>query len=195
MRKLTKLTILGLALAAIPGFADPSYCDGIAGNLVQNCGFETGDFTDWTVLNNDGHTNVANSPVNSGQFSATLGTIGADATIQQNIADTAGTQYWFSFFYFTDGSVPSDFTALWDGQLELNLVDQSLQAFTQYSFVVTGTGSDTISFLARNDPGVSALDDVSVSLPEPSLPWQGLFLLLTLLGFTGLRGRTAKTVL
>src|SRR5437660_11959785 len=26
-----------------------SACDAIAGNLVDNCGFETGDFTDWTA--------------------------------------------------------------------------------------------------------------------------------------------------
>jgi hypothetical protein len=36
-------------LCAIPSFAGPlSICDAAAGNLVQNCGFETGDLTSWT---------------------------------------------------------------------------------------------------------------------------------------------------
>ena len=32
--------------------AIPSICDGIAGNIVSNCGFESGDFTSWTRSGN-----------------------------------------------------------------------------------------------------------------------------------------------
>ena len=59
MRNMFKITIFA-AFAAVAGMssilsgfgsaamATPSLCDSIAGNLVANCGFETGDFTGWT---------------------------------------------------------------------------------------------------------------------------------------------------
>jgi hypothetical protein len=45
--------------------------------------------------------------------------------------------------------------------------------WSEYSFSVTGTGIDTISFNERDDPAYMALDNVSVSpvggtTPEPS---------------------------
>ena len=36
-------------LATAPAWAAASICDAVAGNLVTNCGFETGDFTGWTT--------------------------------------------------------------------------------------------------------------------------------------------------
>ena len=193
MGKLMKLMLLGLTMAALPGFADASLCDSAPGNLVQNCGFETGDFTNWTVLNNDGFTMVTNilPGANSGNYYVALGTVGGDATIEQTIADTAGTEYTFSFFYGTNGTAPSDFTAMWDNQILLSLPNPAAQVYTQYSFGVTGTGSDTITFLARNDPSWSYLDDVSV-LPEPSFFGEGGLLALVLLGIAGSRAFQKK---
>src|SRR5438128_2226125 len=57
MRSRTTLKLVAsIALGTIlilPGSAQAgsvaSACDAIAGNLVDNCGFETGDFTDWTA--------------------------------------------------------------------------------------------------------------------------------------------------
>ena len=37
------------ANASDPGFGSPSICDAVVGNLVKNCGFETGDFPPWTA--------------------------------------------------------------------------------------------------------------------------------------------------
>jgi hypothetical protein len=41
-----------------PAMAIPSQCDAIAGNLVTNRGFETGDFSGWTLTGNGGFTGV-----------------------------------------------------------------------------------------------------------------------------------------
>jgi hypothetical protein len=170
-------TVAALALFGwiSPSFAGTSLCDAVAGNLVVNCGFETGDFTGWTVLNNDGFTSVQSTfdlGPNSGTFYAALGTIGGDATIEQTITDVPGQTYLFSFYHGSDGGQPNDFTAEWDGTPLLSLTDLPATPYTLYSFTETGTGSDTISFLARNDPSFDALDDVVVSgTPEPaSLP-------------------------
>ena len=39
--------LAGFVLATTPVWSQ-SICDNIAGNLVVNCGFETGDLTGWT---------------------------------------------------------------------------------------------------------------------------------------------------
>ncbi len=43
-------------VSAVAG-GSASVCDGVDGNLVQNCGFETGDFTSWTQT---GDTKLSN---------------------------------------------------------------------------------------------------------------------------------------
>jgi len=89
MKKLTRLRFLlgcaGVLTASVtspsfatgltvsPGTTVPSICDGITGNLVMNCGFETGDFTDWST---DGFTImdfVSDTNPNSGLYSAAEG--------------------------------------------------------------------------------------------------------------------------
>jgi hypothetical protein len=167
-------TLLG---CTAPAFASSvSVCDAVAGNLVQNCGFETGDFSGWTVLNNDGNTLVEATSfqqgANSGNFFAALGDAAiTPTTLAQTFTDTVGSTLTFSFYLATDGQ-PDQFTAEWNGVSELSLLNATAQGYTQYSFTLTATGSDTISFIERNPLGFDALDDVAVvesqATPEPS---------------------------
>lgn len=172
------LLAAGVLLAGANAFADPSACDALANNLVTNCGFETRNFNGWTVSNLN-NTFVADNGfdtgVHSGGFFAALGNVGSDGTIRQTLADVSGQSYTFSFFYAADGGQPHDFSASWDGTTLLALTDTPAQGYTEYSYTVTGTGSDTISFRERNDPSYDGLDDVSVTsartAPEPSSFW------------------------
>jgi hypothetical protein len=165
--------ILALLCCAAPGFGSTaSICDGVSGNLVLNCGFETGDFSDWNVLNDDGNTLVEGSSfpdgVNSGNFFAALGDEAATpTTVGQTFSDIAGTILTFSFYLYSDGE-PDGFAAQWDGETLLSLPDAPQQAYTLYSYTVTGTGSDTISFSLQDAPGFDGLDDVVVVDPPPS---------------------------
>jgi hypothetical protein len=174
--------ILALLCGAAPSFAGTvSVCDGVASNLVQNCGFETGDFTNWTVLDNDGNTavepNSFNPPgSNSGEFFAALGDASnTPTTIEQTFSDVVGSTLTFSFYYYSDGN-PYTFTADWDGQNVLSLasaVTTTPQGYTLYSYTFTGSGTDTISFTEQDPIGVDGLDDVVVidppsGVPEPS---------------------------
>jgi MYXO-CTERM domain-containing protein len=144
----------------------------VTGNLVLNCGFETGDFSNWTVLNNDGNTaveGVSFTPpgVNSGNFAAVLGDAATTpTTIEQTFSDILGTTLTFSFYLATDGTANA-FTAEWDGTPVLSLVDSPAQGYTQYSYTFTATGSDTISFLEQDPLGYMGLDDVVVVDPPP----------------------------
>jgi hypothetical protein len=173
--------ILALVCCAAPSFADTaSICDGVAGNLVLNCGFETGDFSNWTVLNDTGNNTSVQGPsftlgggVNSGDFFAALGDVSAQpTTLEQTFADVDGSTLTFSFYLATSGA-SNDFTASFDGDPLLSVPDAPRAGYTEYSYTVTGTGSDTISFSVQNAFGWDGLDDVVVvdpvsATPEPS---------------------------
>ncbi len=85
-------------LVTSPAWAQiPSICDGTPGNLVANCGFETGSFSSWSHTGNLGFTGVSPYPsnyVNSGLFGAQLGPIGSDGFLTQNIW---GNSWTFAF--------------------------------------------------------------------------------------------------
>src|SRR5205823_14488291 len=48
-------------------------CTLVPGNLVANCGFETGDFTNWTQGGDLSDTRVSSEGAHSGSFGAHLG--------------------------------------------------------------------------------------------------------------------------
>jgi hypothetical protein len=92
-----------------------SVCDGVAGNLVANCGFETGDFTSWTLSGNDvpgeagnlygveGQDLVDGISPNSGSYQAFFATLDSNATkLSQDITTTAGDQYTITFWVAQD---------------------------------------------------------------------------------------------
>lgn len=161
-----------LPLSALP----VSICDSVAGNLVANCGFETGDFTSWTTGGNFEFTQVSSgnfspySGANSGTYYATMGPVGSDGSLSQTLSTSSGATYTFSFYLGSVGDSPSDFTALWDGSPLLSLTNPNTgAAYTQFSYSVSGTGSDTLQFNFRDNPEYMALDDVVVvsAVPEP----------------------------
>src|SRR5690242_19872650 len=51
--------MLSLAFSSGAAMAAPSACDAVAGNLIVNCGFESGNFSGWTVTGNNQATGVA----------------------------------------------------------------------------------------------------------------------------------------
>jgi PEP-CTERM motif len=178
MRQKVLLAVVALAVIVVLGapkaFAGP--------NLVANGSFETGDFTGWTTGGNFEATSVTfggfydYSGAEDGTWYAVLGPVGSDGTLSQTFTTTAGAHYTFSFWLAGVGDDPSDFSAYWDGGSPLlSLSDPNTgAAWTQYSFSVTGTGSDTILLSFRDDPAYMALDNVVVmqsgggTTPEPS---------------------------
>lgn len=177
MRPKTLLVVVALAIAVF-ATAPKTF----AQNLVANGSFETGDFTGWTTGGNFQDTFVETGAfyqyngAQDGSYYAAMGPVGSDGTLSQTISDVAGTHYTFSFWFAAVGDNPSDFSASWDGTQLLSLTNPTTGgAWTQYTYNVTGTGSDTIQFAFRDDPGYMALDNVSVTAsggggttPEPS---------------------------
>ncbi len=166
---LAVVALVCLVLVGAPAFASP--------NLVTNGSFETGDFTGWNQV---GLEEVVSGPfyvyagAQDGNWYSVWGNIGSDGTISQTISDTSGARYTFSFWFASVGDNPSDFSAMWDGNTLLSLTNPNTGVnYTEYSYTVTGTGSDTITFNGRDDPSWMALDNISVTqnsstTPEPS---------------------------
>ena|SRR5215472_10192784 len=157
-----------------PGTDPPSICDAIAGNLVANCGFETGNFSSWTTTPAAAGSlfGVDGNP-NSGTFAAFFGATVPPFvdTISQSIATIAGDAYTVSFFLANDGGGPALFDATFGSTTLLDFTGTNGFGYTQFTDTVVATGSSTLlSFASYQVPAFFFLDDISVvaAVPEPA---------------------------
>jgi hypothetical protein len=143
---------------------------------ITNPGFETGDFTGWTVAGS--FPSVPCGDINytphSGSCAAEFGPF--NVTLSQNVVTVPGASYTFDFWVeseVTDGS-PISFSASWDGGVVLSITNRiNPLSYTHESFNVTATGPSTlVSFSGQGSNAHQwVLDDVNVTAnstaPEP----------------------------
>ena len=80
-----------------------------------------------------------------------------------------GALYTFQFWVANNAGPDNELQAYWDGTRVLDVINSAAFGYTEYSFVETGSGSDSITFDAYQLPGYFFLDDVSVTgVPEPA---------------------------
>ena len=195
LRLLVSFALLGLVCLINPAALRAntvSICDGISGNIVVNCGFESGVVGSapllWTanagfLLHVGTFNQVVASPglVNSGNNALQFGNFDSEppAGISQLLTDTSGQSYTVNFFMFDGGASSQDASAFFDAQIngtnKVALTGVTAPAtYTDFTFSFTGTGSDTLAFLADTTPREFYLDDVSVVAnaavvtPEPA---------------------------
>jgi subtilase family serine protease len=151
--------------------------------LVQNGGFETGDFTGWTLNGNGSPDNLVTAsnaqfqlPPHSGTYLALLGEQFSLSFLDQTISTTPGGTYLVSFWFDCDGTPPNEFLVNWNGQTlfdQINFPRTTVPPFgwTNMQFIVQATANNTVlEFGSRNDNSYFGLDDVSVTpIPTPVL--------------------------
>ena len=151
----------------------------VSQSIVLNGGFETGDFTDWTLTGDTITVHVVSNivtndttyagVVHSGYYGALLGQSGYAATLSQTIATQPGQTYLVSFWL--DNLVTSGaqtFNVFWNGTNLINLA--SPPVFTWSNFQAAAVAIDTntlLTFAVENDGNYFGLDDVTVS-PIPA---------------------------
>ncbi|HEY1783894.1 MAG TPA: carbohydrate binding domain-containing protein [Pirellulales bacterium] len=161
-----------LALAAITlALATPGWAE--ASNLVDNPGFETGDFTDWTVSGETAYTHVVSYPpyVNTGSYGAQFsGVSGDNGMLSQTLSTVPGQAYIVDFWLYSDGATPNSFSVTFDGISLFSQINLAASPYSEYSFTPTAIDSSaTLQFTAYDNPGFFGLDDISVvPVPEPS---------------------------
>ncbi|HTB13143.1 MAG TPA: hypothetical protein VK752_16285 [Bryobacteraceae bacterium] len=184
------------------------------GNLVANCGFESGDFAGWTLAGNDVPGEQGNlygvegvDPFDgiaphSGSFQAYFADLDANATtLSQSIATTSGTSYTVTFYLAQDtATIPpysNEFSASFGGTSLVSMTGAPVEGYTKYSYTAMATSSSTLlSLTLGNDLGEYLLDDVSVtaasrtSTPEPAA--LGLLLIPVILVLVKLKRATAS---
>jgi hypothetical protein len=165
-----------------------------AANLVDNGGFERGDFTSWILSGNPIPGVVDTSSPHSGTYAADLFASGSPGYMEQMLATTPGTTYQLTYFLESDGETPNLFSAQIDGRNVFNATNLPNHPYTEYSFSFSAAGTSTdLKFGFEDDPGALHLDDVAVAaIPEPdSLSLLALPLALVSIGLTKRLKRTA----
>ncbi len=152
-------------------------------SLVFNGGFETGDFTSWTLVGTSGQANYVGTSFtdptsgftinpHSGSYVALLGEAGTNAYLSQLLPTLPGQKYLLSLWLCNalrgNRSNPNTFSVSWSGQSLYNKTNVAQLNWTNLQFVVTATTNNTVlQFGARNDNSYLGLDDVSVQLGLP----------------------------
>ena len=145
----------------------------LAGQLVQNGGFETGDLTHWTFAGQPALTFVTTDPetVHSETYGVELGEEGDLGYLSQSVPTIQGSLYSISLWLDSpDGLTTNEFLVSWGGETLFDDTNLPAIGWTNLQFTVLATNTNTVlEFGFRDDASFLGLDDVSVTAAPPVL--------------------------
>lgn len=135
-------------------------------DLLVNPGFETGNFSGWTLSGSTAFegvsTSFATTPY-SGNYSAFFGAVGSYNIISQTIATTVGDTYNISFALDNSGGPYSEVYVAWGGTQVFDIQPSHTFGWNDFGVDVAATSaSTTVSFGFEQVPSYFNLDDASV---------------------------------
>src|SRR5712692_8898986 len=145
----------------------PSQCDNsvdFPGNLVMNCGFETGNFNNWTLTGPTDFVGVDAAHAQSGNFGAYFGAIADAPTLTYVVPTTQGRNYHIEFQLANpEGGTGTFFNAFLGNNLLMELSDSDPDNYRLYVFNVDMDVTNARLFINfRQDPDYWWFDDVYV---------------------------------
>ena len=139
-------------------------------SIVNNGGFETGDFTGWTLNASSRYDFVTTSSgwVHSGGYGAALGQPGSLGYLSQTLTTSPGQNYLLSLWVANPktqyGATPNQFLVQWNGTTIFNKANLPFGSWTNLQFIVAATRTSTVLRLGFEDtPYYLGLDDISVN--------------------------------
>ena len=135
-------------------------------SLVQNGGFETGNFTNWTLTPTGSDSVVTNNSldVHSGLYGAALLSTGLLSTLSQTLPTVPGQLYWLSLWLDNpQTSTPNEFMVAWDSITLLVETNLPASGWKSLPFLVTAMQTNTLLMFAWDNESNLGLDDVSVA--------------------------------
>ena len=175
------LTIATGLCAGSPAFA-ADVCASTS-NLVANCGFETGDFTNWTVTgtdsaaaNNGIYYGVENFNQYSGSYASYYGAIGGEITLSQTLNNLIPSDvYTITLEAFNDtapGNYINNIIVSFGNRTGQLASQVSVGNYTLYTLIASATStSSLLSISSRNDSGFWNIDSITAAqtgTPEPA---------------------------
>jgi hypothetical protein len=150
-------------------------------NLITNPGFETGDFTGWTLGGTPAAIvfgTVAGVSPHSGNFQAIwtdlgLGTFTLSQTLTTPPDATYTIDFWVALLEGFPQTPQNSIAVQWAGATVFSLANQSSFGYTEFTFNVTAsTASTNLAFLLTGSPGLTRwfLDDISVNPSGVGVP-------------------------
>ena len=140
----------GLGAVLAGGFALPTQAQ-----LITNGGFETGDFSSWTVPASP-FVYVGTGIAHSGTFGVGFSRVGSQDFISQTLTTVVGDNYTLDFWLGNVVGPPNLFTVSWNGSILAALTQTNAAAFAYAHFTATGlvatSTSTTLTFGGRHDP-------------------------------------------
>jgi hypothetical protein len=135
-------------------------------NLINNCRFDTGDFTGWTVGGDTSFTSVQPGCGHSGNFCAFLGPTGYNGTLTQCFTAGPGPFCTLSFWMGNSGN-PSHFGVEWRAghEMEIYYIPNTPQVQWSRSGLPGGGGFTCLTLQYYNVPSFLQLTDITVQCP------------------------------